>query len=266
MRFLKWRKAKPRPNDTKAESYRSSYEAQREKRLAPFHKTIQEGWHSDEREHHRIERGYWRLTTFLTFFAVAGAIATVIISNWTLKEAHKATNEARRQADEAALQVKISKDTEERQLRSYMIAERYDAKILTKGIINQYIQVRNGGQTPAYHVMAKIACGLFDFPFKSGIPPYLFGDKPISYGVFTGATDVSSVFGPGQSIVSLYKLANFSNDDYKKFQNRKKVMVISGVIYYDDIFGAQHHTKFCEYVTGGISNASTTCDKGNDAN
>ena len=72
-------------------------------------------WDADEREHHRVERRYWAITALLTFFAVSGAIATTVLSKWSLDESQKAvaearraTSEAHRQADAVEKQTRIS--------------------------------------------------------------------------------------------------------------------------------------------------------------
>lgn len=76
--------------------------------------SIEIRWTAEERQLRRKERFYWGLTAVLTFIAVIGAIATVVLSQLSLLQARKsvreashATIEARRQADAVVAQLAI---------------------------------------------------------------------------------------------------------------------------------------------------------------
>ncbi|MGO9430813.1 hypothetical protein, partial [Rhodoblastus sp.] len=97
----------------------------------------QKGWLPEEREHHKTEQRYWLWSTVLTALAVMGAIATVILSKWSLEESQKAvaearraTGEAHRQADATESQIVVAKDIEQRQLRAYVGIKRNDHIII----------------------------------------------------------------------------------------------------------------------------------------
>ena len=56
----------------------------------------------EESRHHRIERRYWLATALLTFIAVCGTIATVMLSISSLNESKRTTAEVARQANIAS--------------------------------------------------------------------------------------------------------------------------------------------------------------------
>ena len=93
-----------------AQSQRPGNESEQKGEASDSIKPVQEGWNPEEREHHRKERVYWRLSAFLTFIAVLGAVATVILSQLSLTEARRATVEATRQANEAKRQADLAQE------------------------------------------------------------------------------------------------------------------------------------------------------------
>jgi hypothetical protein len=113
-----WNKRKtiPSPNSNKQTTAQvTKDEAGIGKPPIPPSQPQEKHWDSDEREHHRIERRYWGITALLTFIAVLGAVATTVLSKWSLDEsqqsvaeARRATSEAHRQADAVEKQTKIS--------------------------------------------------------------------------------------------------------------------------------------------------------------
>ena len=57
------------------------------------------GWNTDEKKHHRIERWYWFASWVLSVVIAAGALGSAIFAYKAWSEAHEQAVQARRQAD-----------------------------------------------------------------------------------------------------------------------------------------------------------------------
>jgi hypothetical protein len=118
-----------------------------------YEETEQQKHRAIEREHWaREQRHNWRVIVFSAATATAAIVAAVI--------AWFAYSEAWRQAAAAWEQVKISRDTEERQIRAYLgvFAGAIEPQHSDEGdAIGVRVTIRNAGTTPAYDERSWIA-------------------------------------------------------------------------------------------------------------
>ncbi|CAJ0879349.1 hypothetical protein AMST5_03052 [freshwater sediment metagenome] len=258
-------KPKPRPiSDTKTKPYRPNDIPERRIGVFPSDEPVKEGWHPEEREHHRVERRYWQTTAVLTFFAVAGAIATVLISNWTLEETRKATFEAHRQAEQAIRQANIASETEQKQLRAYIYVDKVVYGMVSNGEIETKIFVKNGGLTPASHIEIINKNIFLPFPFTGGDVPVRFGDSPVSMRLFGNTKDSFSI-GPGGE-KGFGDKAPIDRKMLENFERKKFAHVFYGAVYYDDVFGSPHFSKYCFYFLSRKAENGMICKDGNESN
>jgi hypothetical protein len=263
--LLIWWKRRRQIREAKAKSYRSKNIAKRKKRLSPSQEPVDKEWHSEEREHHRIERRYWSLTAVLTFLAVAAASYTVALSKWTLDEARKATSEAHRQTNEAKRQADIAKETGEKQIRAYVVFDGASVEYSHKKNRIKF-NFKNVGVTPAF-IIDIIQSGTFvPFPFEKGSPPVRFSDYPLTSSLMYGTKKSYSVQAPGSEWSTSVVDDNLTAKTMlKKFSSGMAYLVVAA-IYYRDVFGTIHSTKFCTITTVNTLPLGVACQEGNEAN
>jgi hypothetical protein len=256
--------SKPRPiRETKTKAGRANDVSKSQIWRAPSEKTVDEGWHPEEREHYRQERWYWRLTAILTFIAVPAAFATVVITQWTLDETRRATFETRRQANEAEKQTEISRDTAARQLRAYVFVDKVEIKINNRTNIETEISIKNGGPTTARHIESVVDDTFIPFPFTSKGLPVKLADSPMSLRLFGGLKDSVSIGPGGEKTFTVEK--SIYEKTLKMVEAKKFAHVFYGAIYYDDVFGRSHFSKYCYLFIGRHVKRGVACREGNDS-
>jgi hypothetical protein len=57
----------------------------------------------------------------------------------------------------------------------------------------------------------------------------------------------------------------FKEAELEEFRAGSKLYVVWGVIYYSDVFGKDHYTRFCRYFRNGEAGHWTLCQAGNDS-
>ena len=57
----------------------------------------------------------------------------------------------------------------------------------------------------------------------------------------------------------------FKEADLVEFRAGSKLYVVWGVIYYSDVFGKKHYTRFCRYFKNGEASRWSPCQTGNDS-
>jgi hypothetical protein len=200
------------------------------------------GWDDEERNHRAKERTYWLA---LILIVAVGAVATTILAFWALIDgqsaavaSRQAATEAKRQADAAEQQIAITKSNQTRQLRAYI-------GFIPGGIENfgdkekQVFRLirRNYGLTPAYSVSQSPAV-------QEVIPINGRIKRPFPLSVTT-LTSSETIF-PGMDS----PLPAFGNPDSPDDSALVKIgkdyqTVIYGAVYYDDVFGERHYTRYC---------------------
>jgi hypothetical protein len=126
---------------------------------------------------------------------------------------------------------KIARETAQRQLRAYMVADTATADIKSDGF-GARLRWLNCGQTPAYNVKASIQLGIAPIPnFRVLFPPN------------AGSMTVGS--GKGFTTEESLSLSEFNSSDAAT----DSIWLYARVIY-ADIFGTQHKTDVCLKYSG----------------
>ncbi len=224
-------------------------------------------WSSEESEHHRKERVYWVTTAVLTFVAVAGAIATVILSQLSLqearratREAEKATAEAHRQADASETQIAVAKSTAAKQLRAYVSVKPSQNGVKNFGsslTASLKIIILNSGQTPAIDLT--ISAILFPRPFP--LP------KDMDLTIPNPANEASRLtLHPRDTEFGSTLTRTIEPLGYDAIKTGIGRLYTFGIVNYKDIFGVEHWTQFCYYFEGDGPNLTewTNCSRYND--
>ncbi len=219
-----------------------------------------EHWHPEERRHHKVERFFWRFTAFLTLVAAIGAIATVIISNLTLRESQVGTEQMRRQAKATEDQVDVASDTEKRQLRAYVgpVFNSFKIRCLAcspqiiwsadesiKKIDNGVIyNIKNYGSTPSRDI--EVCGGLGYTDRLQSFQTMLTGIK--SYCRTLTKSRVQSIW-PGEEQFEVSPLVSNEVINLNFAAARKVNVYLIQFLDYKDIFDKIEHTYICRLIT-----------------
>jgi hypothetical protein len=156
----------------------------------------------------------------------------------------------------------VSRDTEKRQLRAYIVAPsglnadkatyiRVDPPRPNEPI-NVWVDMVNEGQTPAFKLRQAIVVKIMQFPLPIG---YTY-PVDVAYDLGTvGVRDIVSGSKHAGNTVSEAEMLSLTRG--------ASALYIYGFAIYNDIFGDQHTTNFCVYYRFP-SPVSNYCDRHND--
>lgn len=126
--------------------------------------------------------------------------------------------------------------------------------------------VKNLGITPARSISYKEQIAIVD---KETFDP----KKPLIYASSqrNTLTDDDNAFIPivdigsqDQYPLTLRPLYKFSKDEWKEFSNGIDILLVGGAVYYDDIYGHEHFTRFCYYFEFSDLTKASFCNAGSD--
>lgn len=159
--------------------------------------------------------------------AAAGGIAAAIFTH--------------QQVGIADQQVGVAKDTEKRQLRSYVGVSPGDA-ILQEGkpaVIE--MSFRNFGQTPAHSVTLHASVQGLPYPLP---PSFIFQD----YSSKELLAEYLTVY-PQSPYMASGEIPSMSSDQLRTLREGKAARIYAfGTVFYKDVFGDTHSTDFCYSV------------------
>jgi len=164
--------------------------------------------------------------------------------------------------------LKAQARSSERQLRAYVTVEPLGMEGVITPTLFEKALVRNTGQTPAYKIVVKWTFDIFDYPFPIGRTPVVYGDIPVVGEPIP--RHFGAILGPGREVTAILRAErNFSPEEGTAISkpNPRKVLAGIGVVYYTDIFGGNHYTKFCHIFSNfGAQGTVSWCPYHNDAN
>jgi hypothetical protein len=168
-------------------------------------------------------------------------------------------------------QADVSKDTEERQLRAYVIAEFLNSldNFVAGKKAESKVPAQNVGQTPVYDMGWIAGFFLGDYPF------FAVNELPDCAVIQRLPDGFRALMGKSGN---LGKIADrvFDEEEIKKVLSGKFAIALVGRICYEDIFREMHFTDYCFQWTGhgeidpqtegykGLGPAEY-CPQGNDA-
>lgn len=165
--------------------------------------------------------------------------------------------------------LKISEDTEKRQLRAYIgpIPKEYG---INNGTFSINILLENFGITPAKNSKYNGEVTILPYPLPDKTIFNITVDKNMSGRIYPKAIN-PTIFG-------MNKTFNKSEIAEIMSKNPTRTIYFYGIIVYDDIFSETHRTRYCFYInpktfvydtikgkTGTVKNFTVTeCDQHND--
>ena len=165
------------------------------------------------------------------FMAIFGAVVATIAAFW----AKEAAQHTKRAAD-------IADRTSKQELRAYVCATfpRETKGSVQKGTFNTRIKIRNVGQTPAFKIQSKTIARVLDVSVErtDAFPPIVHsGDKTKS--IFPNIEDSINVRMPDV----------ITEDQIVEMELGRKNIYVWGAIKYEDVFGAEHVTRYAFFTS-----------------
>jgi hypothetical protein len=190
----------------------------------------------DENNKKYPRRDWWQFV--LEIAAAAGiAIYTVLTAGLLIASWY--------QLSDSATQIKISQDTEHRQLRAYVgFVPPSDNQIVNSFIPPAKptirLNPRNFGQTPAYKAKISSNIAVEDFPLpKTFAFPLVRGlNPPNPITIFPGTFDIAGIFADADRPLTQEELIAIQD-------GKRKRLYVWGTLDYEDAFGDLHFTNYC---------------------
>jgi hypothetical protein len=215
-----------------------------------------------DNSHHARERLHWRrqerFNGFTGLFTFIAALAAVTAAGF----AGYAYTEARRQAKAAEDQLGVQKDTEERQLRAYVILNN-DFKLAegfrAGGTPHVRAILENVGQTPVY-----------DLTWVSGfnVRPYPLNEQSTydTCDALLAQPNANRWFFGKSTEIEKFRPSALTADDMLPVLAGNSAIYFHGRICYRDIFKKARQTDFCVSFRGENPKDGNFCERENRGN
>jgi hypothetical protein len=156
----------------------------------------------------------------------------------------------------------LAAETSRNQLRAYVSLLAISTQNPFEKNMSSSFSYKNVGQTPALSLRTLSDAAVVSPQGSDVKPPRTF---PASYD---RDSDPTIVLGAGvDTSDSVNKgLALFKETELVEFRAGSKIYVVWGVIYYADVFGKAHYTRFCRYFKNDELNRWSLCKTDNDSN
>ena len=145
------------------------------------------------------------------------------------------------------------------QLRSYVSILGIATQNAFEKNMASTLNYKNIGQTPALGIRTLIDAAIIPSSGSDVKPPRVY---PTSYG---GDNEPGNALGGGIAASDPVN-KSFRDTELEEFKAGSKLYVVWGAIYYSDIFGKNHFTRFCRYFKNGELGRWMLCQTGNDSN
>jgi hypothetical protein len=216
-------------------------------------------WYANNSDYQADENRYWRRSVWAQWSGVGVAIATLIIVVIGAYTAYCAFIQTKSQADAAWKQVGISKETEIRQLRAYLVVVPTEGeKVLDweTGDPRYKMTFSNEGQTPIYNLFTYSK--FYVAPYSPSQSVYGPGDAEIPQcgdrKMSSGDAGIIGVIN--HPFVGKKIPIEGGGDDRRgrisipkerldRFANEQHALFLIGRACYEDIFKQNDYTAFC---------------------
>ena len=167
---------------------------------------------------------------------------------------------ANRRAEATEKTYDLAAETSRSQLRAYVSVLGISTQNAFEKNMSSSLNYKNVGQTPALGLRTLTDVVIISSSGSDVKPPRTYST---SYG---GDNEPTIALGGG--IVASDPVNNraFKETELEEFRAGSKLYVVWGVIYYSDVFGKNHYTRFCRYFKNGELSRWTLCQTGNDSN
>jgi hypothetical protein len=165
---------------------------------------------------------------------------------------------ANRRAEATEKANDLAVETSRRQLRAYVGVLGISTQNAFEKNMASSLNYKNVGLTPALGLRTLTDAAIISPSGLDVKPPRTY---PTSYG---GGNDPTIPLG-GDIAASDPINRTFKEAELEEFRAGSKLYVVWGAIYYSDVFGKSHYTRFCRYFRNGEVSHWTLCQTGNDS-
>jgi hypothetical protein len=219
-----------------------------------------------------------RYTKWLMAATLVSTFCTAWIA-WSIKELHdfafqqaKSVNDgieisryeifaANRRAEAIEKANELAAETSRGQLRAYISVLGISTQNAFEKNMSSSFTYKNVGQTPALGLRTLTDAAIISSSGSDVKPPRTYSTS------YDSDSDPTAVLGGGiDASDPINRGSPFKEAELVEFRAGSKLYVVWGVIYYADVFGKNHYTRFCRYFKNGEPNRWTLCKTDNDSN
>jgi hypothetical protein len=221
-----------------------------------------------------------RLERYTRWLIAATLVSAILCTVWTTWSIHELRNFAFQQAKSVTDSIEISRygilaanrraeatektynlaaENSRSQLRAYVSVLGISTQNAFEKDMSSSLNYKNVGQTPALGLRALTDVVIIPSSGSDVKPPRAYSTS------YDGDNEATVALGAG--IVASDPVNNraFKEADLVEFRAGNKLYVVWGVIYYSDVFGKKHYTRFCRYFKNGEASRWAPCQTGNDS-
>jgi hypothetical protein len=166
---------------------------------------------------------------------------------------------ANRRAEATEKTYDLAAEASRSQLRAYVSVLGISTQNAFEKNMTSSLNYKNVGQTPALGLKSVIDAVIISSSGMDVRPPRTY---PTSYG---GDNEPTTALGGGIAASDPIN-RTFKEAELEEFRAGSKVYVVWGVMYYSDVFGKNHYTRFCRFFKNNELSRWALCQSGNDSN
>jgi hypothetical protein len=166
---------------------------------------------------------------------------------------------ANRRAEATEKAYDLAVETSRSQLRAYVSVLGISTQNAFEKNMSSSLNYKNVGQTPALGLRTITDAAIISPSGTEVKPPRMYST---SYG---GDAEPAVALGGGIATSDPIN-KTFKDAELEEFRAGSKLYVVWGVIYYSDIFGKSHWTRFCRFFKNSEQGHWSTCQTHNDSN
>jgi hypothetical protein len=229
----------------------------------------------------RLSKSTVRLERYTRWLIAATLVSAIFCTAWTAWSIHELRNFAFQQVKSVTDSIEISRygilaanrraeatektydlaaETSRSQLRAYVSVLGISTQNAFEKNMSSSLNYKNVGQTPALGLRTLTDVVIISSSGSDVKPPRTYSTS------HDGDNEPTVALGGG--IVASDPVNNraFKEAELVEFRAGSKLYVVWGVIYYSDVFGKNHYTRFCRYFKNGEASRWALCQTGNDSN
>jgi hypothetical protein len=218
-----------------------------------------------------------RYTRWLMAATLVSIFCTAWIA-WSIQELHnfafqqaKSVNDsieisrygvlaANRRAEATEKTYDLAAETSRSQLRAYVSVLGISTESAFEKNMSSSLNYKNVGQTPALGLRTLTDAVIISSSGSDVKSPRTYSTS------YDGNNEPTITLGGGIAASDPVNRGSFKEAELAEFRAGSKLYVVWGVIYYSDVFGKNHYTRFCRYFKNGEPGRWTPCQTGNDSN
>jgi hypothetical protein len=249
------------------------------RKSAPLHKRFAKWLTAATPEVDPLSKSTIRLERFAKWLTAATLVSIFCTAwvAWSIHELHdfafqqaKSVNDsieisryailaANRRAEATEKIYDLAAETSRSQLRAYVSVLGISTQNAFEKNMASSLNYKNVGQTPALGLRTLTDAVIISSSGSDVKPPRTYST---SYGV-----DNEPTIALGGGIAASDPVnRTFKEGELEEFRAGTKLYVVWGAIYYSDVFGKNHYTRFCRYFKNGELSRWILCQTGNDSN